>query len=180
MIMKTGMRPAAPQSTPVHLLISRLQEDHAYSLGVKFLTTQLDNDSNTMTRRGDNNISSTINKLKQNAGIGASDAYAQLLALGAIDGDVKSMTDHSHPYPEEFRSSMNCHLRAIFNVSQQGADDAYGRGIRHMETGRIKNYCCRILPKEGVFFIFAKTDPVCATGSQSHHHCTPMTAFVRG
>ena len=172
------MRPAAPQSTPVHLLISRLEEDHAYSLGGDFLS-ELNNDPNTRTRRGDNNISSTINKLKQNAGLGASDAYAQLLELGAIDGDVKSMTDHSCPYPEEFRSSMNCHLRALFNVSQQGANDAYGRGIRHTETDRIKNYCCRILPKEGVFLIFAKTDPVCATGSQSHNHCTTMTALVR-
>ena len=74
----------------------------------------------------------------QFAGRGAEDIYLQLEELQAIGRHIEAMNQHHVRYPDPMMQNMHCHIRALWNLFQEAADQALQQRIRHTEVCRIK------------------------------------------
>ena len=93
-------------------------------------------------------------------GRGAEDAYLQLKELQAIKGRIEPMKQHCVRYPDTMMQNMYCHIRALWNLSQEVALQALQQKIRHSEVGRIKQLLEDTEPRrQGHIFCLRKSQP---------------------
>ena len=93
-------------------------------------------------------------------GRGAEDAYHQLEELHAIGRDIEPMRQYCVRYPDPMMQNMHCHIRALWNLSQEAAYQALQQGIRHTEICRIKQLLEDTKPRSrGQVFCLRKTQP---------------------
>ena len=113
--------------------------------------------------------STKIRRLRHTAGRGAEDAYLQLEELHAIGRYIKSMNQYCVRYPDPIMQNMHCHIRALWNLSQEAAYQALQQGMRQTEICRIKQVLEDTEPRRrGHIFCLRKTQPTECHGSVSH------------
>ena len=114
------------------LLVSLIDNRRILLIATQYSSTQI-NCRPVLSRLPKDYIK--IRSLRQVAGRGAEDAYLQLKELQAIEERSEPTKQHCVRYPDTMMQNMHCHIRALWNLSQEAAHQALQQRIRHTDVG---------------------------------------------
>ena len=84
------------------------------------------------------------------------------------------MKEHCARYPETMMQNMHCHIRALWNLSQEAAAEALQKNIRHSEVVRIKLLLEDTAPRQqGHIFCLRKSQP-----TKCHWVCLTPNLYI--
>ena len=139
------------------LLASVLDNHRILLLATQYLSTQRNCKLSISPQEKEDN---KIHRLREVGERGAEDAYLQLRELQAIEEHINPMKQHCARSPEIMMQNMHCHIRALWNLSQEAAAQALQKNIRHSEFVRIKLLLEDTEPRrQGHIFCLRKSQP---------------------
>ena len=117
---------------------------------------------------------SKIRRLRPTTGRGAEDAYLQLEELHAIGRHIEPVNQNCVRYPDPMIQNMHCHIRTLWDLSQEAAYQSLQQGIRYTEICCIKQVLEDTKPRwRGHIFYLRKTQP-----TKCHWVCLTPNLYI--